>query len=261
MLKLNNKASSDPYFAVVRLEKNCVVTTNTGKRARLRRRRAQFRSKGGGANNKNACVPCPSRAEKMDFSLPAGPFGVLECLSHEILEKVAVFLDLDNLKKLSKVSTSYRHLATSVSIQCVPMLFSNYACCILLMNFFCFQQPVWYSKCLELNPKRTAEAIKNWCEGSRGSFMELPFRNLWEILNVDRIKLVHVTDSDELRIPDQDLFDPSTDSQVFKTKTIGRSRTNYVCIFRFANVSALIIILHFRFACFWTKWFRASTPS
>ena len=197
----------------------------------------------------------------MDLPLSAGPFGVLECLSHEILEKVAVFLDLDNLKKLSKVSTSYRHLATSVSIQCVPMLFSNYNYCLLLMNFFCFQQPVWYSKCLELNPKRTAEAIKNWCEGSRGSFMELPFRNLWEILNVDRIKLVHVTDSDELRIPDQDLFDPSTDSQVFKTKTIGRSRTNYVCIFCFINFSALTLVSHFRFACFWTKWFRASTPS
>jgi hypothetical protein len=214
-----------------------------------------------GAHKQKRVHPLPIPCRKMDLSLPAGPFGALECLSHEILEKVAVFLDLDNLKKLSKVSTSYRHLATSVSIQCVQMLFSNYACCLLLMNFFCFQQPVWYSKCLELNPKRTAEAIKNWCEGSRGSFMDLPFRNLWEILNVDRIKLVHVTDSDELRIPDQDLFDPSTDSQVFKTKTIGRSRTNYVCIFRFTNFSALLIVLHFRFACFWTKWFRASTPS
>jgi hypothetical protein len=32
--KLNDKASSDPYFAVVRLEKNCVVTTNTRENAR-----------------------------------------------------------------------------------------------------------------------------------------------------------------------------------------------------------------------------------
>jgi len=43
-------------------------------------------------------------------------YGVLECLSHEILEKVAVCLNLDNLKKLSKVSSSFRVLATSVRI-------------------------------------------------------------------------------------------------------------------------------------------------
>lgn len=79
-----------------------------------------------------------------------------------------------------------------------------------------------------MNPKRTAEAIKNWCEGSRRSFADLPFRDLWEILNIDRIKLVHITDNDELRLPDRDLYDPSTDTHVFQTKTIGRSRTNYV---------------------------------
>jgi hypothetical protein len=39
---------------------------------------------------------------------------VLECLSHEVIEKVAICLDLHNLKKLSKVSTSFRGLATSV---------------------------------------------------------------------------------------------------------------------------------------------------
>jgi hypothetical protein len=50
----------------------------------------------------------------MDSSASVGPFGVLECFSHEILEKVAVCLDLDNLKKLSKVSTAFRHLAISV---------------------------------------------------------------------------------------------------------------------------------------------------
>ena len=54
----------------------------------------------------------------MDLSLPAGPFGALECLSHEILEKVAVFLDLDNLKKLSKVSTAFSGLASSVRFHC-----------------------------------------------------------------------------------------------------------------------------------------------
>jgi hypothetical protein len=58
--------------------------------------------------------------------------------------------------------------------------------------------------------------------------MDLPFRDLWEILNIDRIKLVHITESDDLRLPDRDLFDPLTDAQVFQTKTIGRSRTNYV---------------------------------
>jgi hypothetical protein len=46
-----------------------------------------------------------------------GPLGIFECLSHEILEKVAVCLDLDNLKKLSKVSTSFRNLTISVRLK------------------------------------------------------------------------------------------------------------------------------------------------
>ena len=62
-----------------------------------------------------------------------GPHGVLECFSHEILEKVAVCLDLDNLKKLSKVSTSFRALATSVSLDyhlcvCDLQIFTVFAC-------------------------------------------------------------------------------------------------------------------------------------
>ncbi len=78
-----------------------------------------------GNKTNNAYRKCPSAhpMSAMDYTLSAGPFGVLECLSHEILEKVAVFLDLDNLKKLAKVSTSYRQLATSVSIHLMPMLF------------------------------------------------------------------------------------------------------------------------------------------
>jgi hypothetical protein len=67
----------------------------------------------------------------MDSSSSVGPFGVLECFSHEILEKVAVCLDLDNLKKLSKVSTAFRHLAISVRtsfafyLHFVYFIFSN----------------------------------------------------------------------------------------------------------------------------------------
>ncbi len=56
---------------------------------------------------------CLSRME-VDYASSAGPFGVLECLSHEVIEKVAICLDLHNLKKLSKVSTAFRGLATSV---------------------------------------------------------------------------------------------------------------------------------------------------
>ena len=51
---------------------------------------------------------------EVDCASSAGPFGVLECLSHEVIEKVAICLDLHNLKKLSKVSTAFRGLATSV---------------------------------------------------------------------------------------------------------------------------------------------------
>ncbi len=51
---------------------------------------------------------------EVDDASSAGPFGVLECLSHEVIEKVAICLDLHNLKKLSKVSTAFRGLATSV---------------------------------------------------------------------------------------------------------------------------------------------------
>ena len=58
--------------------------------------------------------------------------------------------------------------------------------------------------------------------------MELPFRSLWDILNIDRIKLVHVTEYDDQRIPDRDLHDPLTDLHGFQSKTIGRSRSNYV---------------------------------
>jgi hypothetical protein len=58
--------------------------------------------------------------------------------------------------------------------------------------------------------------------------MDVPFFNLWGILNIDRIKLVHITESEELRIPERDLHDPLTDADGFVPKTIGRSRTNYV---------------------------------
>ncbi len=79
-----------------------------------------------------------------------------------------------------------------------------------------------------MNPKRTAEAIKNWCDSQDKTFMDLPFFDLWQILNVDRIKLVHITDNDDQRIPDKDLHDPATDADGFVPKTIGRSRSNYV---------------------------------
>jgi hypothetical protein len=58
--------------------------------------------------------------------------------------------------------------------------------------------------------------------------MDIPFFNLWQILNVDRVKLVHITEIDDQRLPDRDLFDPATDADGFVPKTIGRSRTNYV---------------------------------
>ena len=59
----------------------------------------------------------------MDCPISTGPFGVLECLSHEIIEKVAMCLDLDNLKKLSKVSTAFRSVATSVRFRFLHFLF------------------------------------------------------------------------------------------------------------------------------------------
>ncbi len=93
---------------------------------------------------------------------------------------------------------------------------------------FCFQTPVWYTKCIELNPKRTAEATKNWCANTRKTFVEVPFFQLWNILNIDRLKLVHVTENDDERLPDRSLHDPDIDAFGFQTKTIGRSRTNYV---------------------------------
>ncbi len=60
----------------------------------------------------------------MDCPISTGPFGVLECLSHEIIEKVAMCLDLDNLKKLSKVSTAFRSVATSVRFRFLHFLFA-----------------------------------------------------------------------------------------------------------------------------------------
>ena len=92
------------------------------------------------------------------------------------------------------------------------------------------QAPVWYTKCIELNPKRTAEAIKHWCANTRRTFVEVPFFELWNILNIDRLKLVHVTDIEAERIPDRSLYDPILDANGFQTKTIGRSRTNFVRI-------------------------------
>ena len=92
--------------------------------------------------------------------------------------------------------------------------------------------------------------------------MDVPFFNLWGILNIDRIKLVHITESEELRIPERYLHDPSTDADGFVPKTIGRSRTNYVrfILFTLRFNPLLTFSVLFRFACFWTKWFRASTP-
>jgi hypothetical protein len=168
----------------------------------------------------------------MDCPISTGPFGVLECLSHEIIEKVAICLDLDNLKKLSKVSTAFRSVATSVRF-CFSAFF--YLHLVLSKFLMPFQQPVWYSKCLALNPKRTTEAAKNWCESTGKSFMDVPFFNLWGILNIDRIKLVHITESEELRIPERYLHDPS-DADGFVPKTIGRSRSNYVR-FHFVHIA------------------------
>jgi hypothetical protein len=68
------------------------------------------------------CGKCLNCTIVMDCPASLGPFGVLECFSHEILEKVAFFLDLDNLKKLSKASTVFRQLAISVRSRYVQFL-------------------------------------------------------------------------------------------------------------------------------------------
>jgi hypothetical protein len=72
----------------------------------------------------------------MDSPASVGSFGVLECFSHEILEKVAFFLDLDNLKKLSKVSTTFRDLAISVSAWCLQLFMRFFGGILHVSDFF-----------------------------------------------------------------------------------------------------------------------------